>query len=88
MNPKIVDRDINFGSRLESSPYRVKYGNPRDFDTLEVHCHYGQVEQIFVANASALPMEKDSIYFRAVQDGNSFKVNWRGGADSFMKRIK
>lgn len=88
MNIKTVNRNINFDSRLESSSYRVKYGNPRDFDTLEVHCYYGQEEQIFVANASNLPVEKDSIYFKAVQDGNSFKVNWRGDADSFMKRIK
>lgn len=90
MEIKIVTRNLNFDTkeRKSSSRYRVKFGESTNFKILRVICNYGNSTQIYETNSENLPVDKDSIYFLAESEGNTFIIEWCSGAEVYMKRIQ
>ena len=85
---KEINRNIRFDSRELSSPYRCKYGDKNMFDILRVTCTYGSETRIYEIESKYLP-DRDSIYFKAYPDGNSFVIQWRTeGVESHIKLIE
>ncbi len=89
MDTKIVTRNLNFdtATRDAKSRYRVKFGNAEAFDVLRVICNYAEKSRVYETSSNNLPIGKDSIYFLANREGDSFEIIWLGGAAEFMKEI-
>lgn len=90
MNIHETNREIRFDTRKSNSPYRCNYRDRSMFELLRINCKFnGVIKEVYEIESKHLP-DRDSISFKAVLDGDSFKItNWSPQSIiPFLKRIK
>lgn len=86
---KQVNRNIRFDSRKSASSYKYEYKDKNAFEILRIVCTYDSKIRIYEVEAKYLKATSKSIHFDAVQDRDSFKIEWKPkDVAPYIKRIK
>lgn len=86
---KEVNRTIRFDSRKPTSSYKCEYKDKSAFEILRIVCTYGSEIRVYEVEAKYLKSTSKSIHFDAVQNGDSFNIEWKPkDVAPYVKRIK